>query len=51
MNHEIGREQIPSETNKYACLLACLLANKIIHTAKDIGSYFFGYLIVSMHAL
>jgi hypothetical protein len=23
-----------------ACLLACLLANKIIQTTKDIGGYF-----------
>jgi hypothetical protein len=51
MKHEIGRKQIPSETNEYVCLLACLLANKIIHTAKDIGSYFVGYLMVSQHAL
>ena len=34
-----------------ACLLACLLANKIIRTSKDIGSYFSDVMDVCQHAI
>ena len=34
-----------------ACLLACLLANKIIRTAKEVGGYFHGVLDVCQHVI
>ena len=35
----------------YYYMLACLLANKIIRTTKDIGGYFHGVLDVCQHVI